>query len=339
MKKRASGILALLMVLGFTACGAGQTGGDGSAAGSANGGTSQTAKASGSGTAYSVPDTIKFDGAFTMNILGYEYFDTKDDYDYNLLNVYFDLTNDSDGLTNERVAYWNATQKGEELQKNPASNVTYGNMAFGDNSQIQIQPGVTIRGYTEFACSKDTDVITVSVDDGENTPVTFDVDPTWEMPDMRAEDFQFAPVADPNYGGGSELLEGSYEGRYDIKVNDITGYSTDTSFDKNGEQKEYKIVGISYTYTNRGDKETSPFMGCLTDNYVFQDGATLVTCSAGKEVEGYAGQDEPLYQDVKPGESTDFVVYYKLRSDSPIEVMFKQFIGGTVMVDKVFEVQ
>lgn len=291
---------------------------------------------------YNVPDTIKFDGNFTLNVLGYEYFDTGDEYEYNIVNVYYDITNDStDDLRSPNAVCFTATQDGEELEGDPNSNITYGNMEFNDNIWLRMQPGVTTRGVYSFACKKNSDsIITIGAGDSSDNFEYFEVDPTWEMPDMRSEKYEMAKVADPSYGPG-DLESGSYEGRYDVSVKGIVGYSTDEDFDRHGEFEEHRIVGIQYSITNNKDEADSPFMLCMNENFVFQDGISLMQDSAGKESEDHGKtQDElPLYQDIQPGQSIDFTVYYKLRSDSPIEVVFRQFVGGTIFVDKVYDIE
>lgn len=289
---------------------------------------------------FTLPDKFVYDGEFEVEVVGFEYFDTKEDYEYDIFNVYFDMTSLDDSLKTVRRVYMTATQEGEELEMDPLSNSTYGNCEFQDLSFESIQQGVTVRYMESFAAKKgSTDIIKVGIGKADGEYEYFDVDPTWDMPDMRAEKYEYAKIDSPAYGPGN-MPEGSDEDRYDIKINGITGYSTGTGLDRHSDIVEHTVVGISYTITNNTDKEESPFMLFSSQKTVFQDGVALIDTSAGKESEdhGKTQQDLPLYQKIAPGETVDFVQYYKLRSDSPIEVVFKDFISKEIFADMVYEV-
>ena len=361
MRKKICLLLAAALVIGLTACGGkddateattaevtetvtetGASDGDVTEADSA-GSTEEATEEAEAVPEYSVPDEYTFDGAFKLKILGYEYFDTEDKYEYNIVNIYYDFTNITDGkFRGVNSIYWHATQDGEELKYDPSSNITFSNMDYNDNIWFSLQTGVTIRGYAQFACKKDS-TSPISVGAGEKNeeyPFTFDVYPTWEMPDMRSEKFEFAKVDNPSYGPGN-IDSGSSEGKYDIKINGIKNYSTDDDFNAEGELVKHNIVGIEYTITNNSERATNPFMLMMNDNYVFQDGASLIDCGAGDELpeHGVTQKERTLYQDLEPGQTSTVVVYYKLRSDSPIEVVFKTFLGTEPLADMVYELE
>ena len=48
------------------------------------------------GSKFSLPEKFVFDDKFELEVIGYEYFDTGDKYDYDILNVYYDFTSLSD---------------------------------------------------------------------------------------------------------------------------------------------------------------------------------------------------------------------------------------------------
>ena len=72
-----------------------------------------------------LPEKLTYDGQFEVEIIGYEYFDTKEDMDYDILNVYYEMTALDDSLKTTRRIYWSATQDGEELKSNPLNQKPY----------------------------------------------------------------------------------------------------------------------------------------------------------------------------------------------------------------------
>ena len=290
-----------------------------------------------------LPDQFVFDGKFAVQIVGYEYFDSGEDYDYDFLNIYYDMTALDDSFRTIKRIYWSATQSDTELEDDPSSSLKYDNGDHTDDIWLNIQNGVTYRGMIQFATNKgDTSVVTVGVGQAKDEYEYFDIDPTWEMPDIRHEKFEVAKIADPAYGPGDmpEVKAEDFDLKYDLTINGVTDYSTDYSLDCDMNQEYYNIVGVSYTITNHSGKEDSPFMLLSSNNFVFQDGVSLVDTSAGKESADYGKtqSDLPLYQKIQDGETVEFVQYYKLRSDSPIEVVHRDF-RGTLMGDMVFDIE
>ena len=160
------------------------------------------------------------------------------------------------------------------------------------------------------------------------------------MPDIRHEDFELAKIDKPALGPGN-LPEGSKaDGKYDIKINGVTGFFTGTDLDRDSKIVEHKVVGISFTVTNHTGKEDSPFMMAMNHCYVFQDGVTLKSCGSpkGSEDEGKTQKDLPLYQKIADGETVTYTMYFKLRSDSPIEVLFKEPFKLDIFADMVYDV-
>lgn len=290
-------------------------------------------------TAYNVPDKFTF-AKFELTVTGYEFFDTGDDYEYDLLNVYYDITNLDDRFSSLQLAYWSATQGGEECDQDPMSSADYDNMDHTDDIWIDMQKGATLHSMEQFACKKgSTEIITLGVGEKSGEYQTFDVDPTWDMPDMRHEKFEIPKIENPAVGPGN-LPEGSSpDGKYDIKIIGIDEYSTGSDLDVDKNSVEHTVLSIRYEITNHTGKEDSPFMIAMNYNFVFQDGLTLVTTSAGKGSENYGKTqaDLPLYQKIGDGETVEFTVNYKLRSDSPIEVCFRDFMTQEFIADMVFE--
>ena len=288
-----------------------------------------------------LPEKLTYDGQFEVEIIGYEYFDTKEDMDYDILNVYYEMTALDDSLKTTRRIYWSATQDGEELKSNPLNQKPYYDPVYKNVSRLQPINGVKLRDVSTFAVNKGSkSVISIGVGkkDGEYD-LNFDVDPTWEMADMRSEHYRLAKVDKPSFGPGN-MPEGSYEDRYDIKINGITDYSKVMELNSDFGSEYYTCVGVSYTITSHYSKEQSPFMLFSTELRVLQDGATLLDTSPGQESADYGKtqSDLPLYQKIQPGESIDFVQYYELRSDSPIEICFQSFTGD-IFADMVYDVE
>ena len=290
-----------------------------------------------------LPDKFVYDGKFEVQIVGYEYLDSGEDYEYDFLNVYFDLTPLDDRLRNVKTIYWTATQSGTELDLDPNSSLTYDDAEHTSDIWLCIQQGVTFRSMVQFALNKgDTSVVTVGIGEKNGEYEYFDVDPKWDMPDIRHEKFELAKVDAPAYGPGNmpEFTGADYDVKYDLKINGITDYSSVMELDTDQNPVYYTCVGISYTITNHSGKEDSPFMLFSSDNHVFQDGVSLMDTSPGQESVDYGKtqEDLPLYQKIQDGETIDFVEYYMIRTDSPIEVVQRDF-KGTVMGDMVFEVE
>ena len=92
-----------------------------------------------------LPDKFVYDGKFEVQIVGYEYLDSGEDYEYDFLNVYFDLTPLDDRLRNVKTIYWTATQSGTELDLDPNSSLTYDDAEHTSDIWLCIQQGVTFR--------------------------------------------------------------------------------------------------------------------------------------------------------------------------------------------------
>lgn len=288
-----------------------------------------------------IPEKFVFDGKFSVQVLGYEYFDTADAYDYDLLNVYYDFTPLSNELMGDNYIYWSCKQAGEDQEMNPATNSKFGNCVFSDNIWISVQEGVTLRGMVSFSCKKGcTDELTIGVGENSNEYQYFSVDPKWEMPDIRHQAFEVAKVANPSFGPGNLAEATSPSGSYDIKINGVTGVYTGSGLNCDGDVVDEKVIGISYTWTNHTGKNDDAFMIASLNNYVFQDGVSLVVtgCPDDSEDAGKSQSELPEYQDIADGESITYTVYYKLRSDSPVEVVFKDFFATDCFADMVYDV-
>ena len=82
---------------------------------------------------FTLPDKFVFDGNFELQVVGYEFFETEDKYDYDVLNVYYDFTSLSERFIKVNSISWAATQNGEEQKFDPSTNSKIGNMDFNDN--------------------------------------------------------------------------------------------------------------------------------------------------------------------------------------------------------------
>ena len=291
-------------------------------------------------SAFTLPEKFVFDGNFELQVVGYEFFETEDKYDYDVLNVYYDFTSLSDRFIKINAISWSATQNGEEQKFDPSTNSKIGNMDFKDNIWIFLQKGTTIRGMASFSAIKGSkDIITVGVGSSSSDLQYFDVNPAWEMPDIRHENFEITKVPNPSFGAGG-LTEGdSPSGKFSVKVNEVTGVFTGTDLDRDSNIVEHKVVGISYTWTNTSGKEDNAFMVVSGSCFVFQDGVSLNTTGSPKDSEdaGKTQNDLPQYEKIVDGDTITYTVYYKLRSDSPIEIVYRDFMTQDVFVDVVYE--
>ena len=303
--------------------------------------TDETAETSAeAGSTFTLPEKFVFDGKFELQVVGYEFFETEDKYDYDVLNVYYDFTSLSDRFIKVNAISWAATQNGEEQKFDPSSNSKIGNMDFNDNIWFFLQNGTTLRGMASFSAIKGSkDVITVGVGSSSSDLQYFDVDPKWEMPDIRHENFEIAKVANPAFGPGGITEGDSPSGKFSVKVNEVTGIFTGTDLDRDSNIVEHKVVGISYTWTNTSGKEDNAFMVASGSCYVFQDGISLNTTGCPKDSEdaGKTQSDLPQYEKIADGDTITYTAYYKLRSDSPIEIVYRDFMTQDVFVDVVYQ--
>ena len=51
---------------------------------------------------------------------------------------------------------------------------------------------------------------------------------------------------------------------------------------------------------------------------------------------GKTQADLPQYEKIEDGDTITYTAYYKLRSDSPIEIVFRDFMTQDVFVDVVY---
>ena len=86
------------------------------------------AEATEAASQFTLPEKLVFDGDFELQVIGYEYFDTGDKYEYDILNVYYDFTSLSDRFAKVNAIYWSAPQNGEEQKFSPSSNSSFNNI-------------------------------------------------------------------------------------------------------------------------------------------------------------------------------------------------------------------
>ena len=84
-----------------------------------------------------LPDQFVFDGKFAVQIVGYEYFDSGEDYDYDFLNIYYDMTALDDSFRTIKRIYWSATQSDTELEDDPSSSLKYDNGDHTDEEKLE----------------------------------------------------------------------------------------------------------------------------------------------------------------------------------------------------------
>lgn len=245
-------------------------------------------------------------GDYYVTVVGAERFTDYDDDE--AIRVYFDFTNDSDEAV---AAFWalnfQMIQDGDEME------TTWANydeeVQESGNSDLNVQPGITIRCAEEFEMDEDDGTLTLTLSEflGDDDELTIQFDP-YDLPGAPTDELEMERIWDPDYVSGRADSGKTDEG-HDIAIGEAELFE-----DEDGEN----CIRVFLTFTNNGEEETSAFME--TTFVAYQDGVEL----QGAWV--WDSESDDLYsEDIEPGETVDCSISFILRTDSPVEISLEQW--------------
>lgn len=112
-------------------------------------------------------------------------------------------------------------------------------------------------------------------------------------------------------------------GDYEVSIGDASMISDDYT----GEE----AFLVNLTFTNNGEETTSPMLALMVEAY--QDGVQLERAIIGSE--DFDAGSESL--NVQPGGSNEFQLVFTLTSESPVQVIAREFLGEGTQATKTFD--
>lgn len=112
-------------------------------------------------------------------------------------------------------------------------------------------------------------------------------------------------------------------GDYEVSIGDARMVADDFT----GEE----ALLVNLTFTNNSDETTSPMLALLVEAY--QDGVQLERAIISSE--DFDVNSESL--NVQSGGSNDFQLVFTLTSESPVQVIAKEFLGDEAQAEKTFD--
>ena len=308
MKKLVALLLVLAMVLALTACTGGTKPTDGP--GTADP-TKQPVKA------YASYEFTQF-GKARIDILGAEFI--KDDYDDDVLRVYYNYTNTSDSACSQypgiSLDFKSITQDGEDIHVDYFSTTDDCAIPEDLNYDCPVQPGLTSRQTMLLPCNPEGGPIEVScyimigswVYEADKVEcLTFQLDPK-NLPEVP-EPLEMAPILNPTYAAGLPASGTNEKGQISIDGMELT-------VGDNGEN----VLRVKLTVTNTSDESEMP-VNITNGVEVYQDGLALLWFSTW-DLEATEADD--AYEEyLAPGETVQCNALFQLRNDHPIEVVIE----------------
>lgn len=314
MKKLFASLLALAMLLFMAACGGKKEAPDP---------TNDTASGAQNEPAVELPSfTFTQYGNAKITIVGAEFI--KNDWDEDVLRIYYDYTNTSNSACNQypsvALDFMSITQDGEERDR-----VWFGttdDCAIPEDlhSDCPTQPGCTSRQTMLIECDPNGGIVEVScyimignwVYEEESVECfTFQIDP---------KDLMGAPaplvmpaITNPTYALG---LPTSGTNDYPIASEmSIDGWEL-----TKGDEGE-DVLRVKLTVTNNSDEAWPPSI--ITNGVeAYQDGLGLQWFS-NWDLEESTDEDDAYGEDLNPGETVRCNALFLIRNDSPVEVVIE----------------
>ena len=212
-------------------------------------------------------------GNARIKIVGSEF--TRNDYDEDVLRVYYEYTNTDDTLCGHypstAVNFLSITQDGKECQDVTFTGYDDATIPEDLNSDLYVQPGCTMRNTMCFLCDPDGGPVKVSCyvmigswmyEPDTIEPFEFEVDPANLMGAPTL--FELPPITDPTYTDGLAA-----SGVYGFDENEISINGVELTKDDEG----VDVVRVKLTVTNNGEDSMSPALIC--DLELYQDGIGL----------------------------------------------------------------
>ena len=261
---------------------------------------------------------VSIDGYdYHVEVIGAEMFTDYEDKD--AIRFYYDFTNNSDVPISASSALWtSAEEDGYDLNWTFASSEDdvpeYG------NDSLTVQPGLTIRCIEEFSFkSSGSDLIYYIGDYDDQEAIEFDPS---DLPGRPADDWEIELIPDPQL-----FLDYPSEGSSDNGSYAISGAELvdEWSFLGDGE-----LIRVYFDYTNYQDDAS--YIASGNDIWVFQDGIELQSGTPEDDVDS----DGIYYDDIPNGETTTVSSCWKLRTDSPVEIVIWDWWNDEVICAGTF---
>lgn len=261
-------------------------------------------------------------GNARIKIVGAEF--VKNDYDEDILRIYYEYTNTSTGdkarghYPNTAVDFLSVTQDGNDCQKAPFTGYDEATIPEDLNSDLYVQPGHTMRNTMCFRCDPNGGPVKVScyamvgswVYEADSIePFEFEVDPA-NLMGVPAP-FELPAIADPTYTSGMAA-----SGVYGFDENEISINGVELTKDDEG----VDVVRVKLTVTNNGEESMSPALIC--DLELYQDGIGLPYPTTWDMAEPSA-EDEAYETELEPGETVECNALYYLRNQNPVEAVIE----------------
>lgn len=261
-------------------------------------------------------------GNAKITILGAEF--TKDDWDEDVLRIYYDYTNTGDSACGHTpvtaLDIASITQDGQERD-----NITFGildDCAIPEDlvNDCPVQPGCTSRQTLLIKCDPNGGIVEVSCyvmignwvyNPDETELFTFQIDPKNLMGVPAPADVP--AIMNPTYAAGLPT-----SGRND--ASDDSEISIDGWELTKGDQGE-DVLRVKLTVTNNGEEAAMP-MSITNGVEAYQDGLGLLWFSDWDLAESTI-EDEAYEEDLAPGESVQCNALFLLRNDHPVEILIE----------------
>lgn len=305
MKKLIALLLALVMVLTLAACGGPKPTDE------------PNVESEPAVEAYASYDFTQY-GKARIDILGAEFI--KDDYDDDVLRVYYNYTNTSDSACNQYpgVSLWfkSITQDGQDIHVDYFGVLDECAIPEDLNYDSPVQPGLTSRQTMLLPCDPEGGPIEVScyimvgswVYEADKVEcLTFQLDPK-DLPEVP-EPLELAPIMNPTYAAGLPTSGTNKNGQISIDGMELTV----------GDAGE-NVLRVKLTVTNKGDEAMMP-VNITNGVEVYQDGLALQWFSTW-DLEATEA-DEAYEEDLEPGETVQCNALFLLRNDHPVEIVIE----------------
>lgn len=315
MKKLLALLLAFAMVLTLAACTGNPAPTDGPGTAPTDEPTLETEPAV---EAYASYDFTQF-GKARIDILGAEFI--KDDWDEDVLRIYYDYTNTSTSASYQyptvALDFKSITQNGVEVDK--VSFGTDDECAIPEdlNCDSPVQPGLTSRQTMLIKCDPNGGIVEVSCyimignwvyEEDQVKCLTFQIDPK-NLPGAP-EPLELAPIMNPTYAAGLPTSGTNENGQISIDGMELTV----------GDAGE-NVLRVKLTVTNNGDEAMMP-MTITNGVEVYQDGFALPWFSNWDLAEA-TDADDAYEEDLYPGETVQCNALFLLRNDHPVEIVIE----------------
>jgi hypothetical protein len=288
--------------------------------------------------AYASYDFTQY-GKARIDILGAEFI--KDDYDEDVLRIYYNYTNTGDSACARypgRTLYFKSiTQDGNDIHVDYFGVLDECAIPEDLNYDNGVQPGLTSRQTMLLPCDPEGGPIEVScyimvgswVYEADKVEcLTFQIDPK-NLPEVP-EPLEMAPILEPTYAAGLPTSGTNDNGDISIDGFELT----------KGDEGE-DVLRVKLTVTNNGDEATMPVN--ITDGVeVYQDGLGLPWFSTW-DLEATEA-DEAYEVDLEPGQTVQCNALFELRNDHPVEIVVESLdndlrLGMICDIEEAFQAQ